>query len=158
MGSPLGVYLKSLVNGVADFDEMSAQTFYHRATYFGDSSHLQATSACTLFSGAQPGPVFTVNTTLDDTFDGVCSDIHCTLREAIEAANAVDGPNTIRFDIGVGKTITLSSKLPAIRAGGGLVLYRSAQRRDRATQSGPAGNLDQRRQDKGRGAGCARYV
>jgi CSLREA domain-containing protein len=59
---------------------------------------------------------FTVNTA-SDTGNGAC-DGTCTLREAIDASNAVLGqiPNTIKFNIpGSGvQTITPSSPLPAI--------------------------------------------
>jgi CSLREA domain-containing protein len=41
---------------------------------------------------------FTVNAT-DDEDDGTCDSAHCSLREAIAAANAADGTDTIDFDI-----------------------------------------------------------
>jgi CSLREA domain-containing protein len=60
---------------------------------------------------------FTVNTA-SDTGNGACDSNGCTLREAINASNAVLGqiPNTIRFDIPGGgvQTITPSSPLPPI--------------------------------------------
>jgi CSLREA domain-containing protein len=57
---------------------------------------------------------FTVNSTAD-TDDGVCNSANCTLREAIHAANANAGTDTIRFVIGTGpKTIALLSVLPTI--------------------------------------------
>jgi CSLREA domain-containing protein len=43
----------------------------------------------------QTGPIFTVNST-DDPGDGVCTFSHCTLREAINAAN--EAPNGISLD------------------------------------------------------------
>ncbi|MBA3622638.1 MAG: hypothetical protein H0W51_10035, partial [Euzebyales bacterium] len=50
--------------------------------------------------------------------DGVCKAASglCTLRAAIEEANALTGPNTINFAIGTGglKTITLKSQLPSL--------------------------------------------
>ncbi len=57
----------------------------------------------------------TVNTTSDHAPDG-CSTDDCTLREAIAAANAQEGPDTIEFNIpGSGvQTITPTSPLPAI--------------------------------------------
>jgi CSLREA domain-containing protein/uncharacterized repeat protein (TIGR01451 family) len=73
----------------------------------------------------QSGPTFTVNTT-DDTNDGVCSTFHCSLREAINAANtrtntendATSGvdPDNIHFNIaGSGvQTITPASSLPSV--------------------------------------------
>ncbi|MGQ9585672.1 MAG: CSLREA domain-containing protein [Anaerolineae bacterium] len=41
---------------------------------------------------------YTVNTT-DDTDDGTCNAAHCSLREALNAANANPGPETIAFNI-----------------------------------------------------------
>ena len=55
-------------------------------------------------------------TTVDDMDDGVCNAEHCSLREAINAANA-DGVNSIivfRIDGPGTKVITLSTELPAI--------------------------------------------
>jgi uncharacterized repeat protein (TIGR01451 family)/CSLREA domain-containing protein len=46
----------------------------------------------------QTGPAFSVNTS-DDANDGLCSLAHCSLREAILAANAHDGSDSIQFDI-----------------------------------------------------------
>ncbi len=42
--------------------------------------------------------ILTVNTT-DDLNDGLCSDSHCSLREAILAANTILGDDTITFNI-----------------------------------------------------------
>ena len=57
---------------------------------------------------------FTVNSAAD-TDDGICNAANCTLREAINAANASPGADTIRFSIGSGsRTIALASALPAI--------------------------------------------
>ncbi len=57
---------------------------------------------------------FSVNST-NDLNDGLCDASHCSLREAIEAANASAGADTIRFVIGSGpKTIQPGSPLPAI--------------------------------------------
>jgi titin len=67
---------------------------------------------------------FTVNST-DDTDDGKCNVAHCSLREAINGANANSGGDTIEFDIpktdsgysvGVSGTwtISLTSALPNI--------------------------------------------
>ena len=52
----------------------------------------------------------------DDTDDGACTVAHCSLREAIDAANANAGTDTIAFDIpGAGPhTIQPSSELPTI--------------------------------------------
>jgi CSLREA domain-containing protein len=69
----------------------------------------------------QLGPSFTVNSNAD-TDDGSCDALgsgignqDCTLREAINAANAHSGADTITFASGLsGATITLGSTLPAI--------------------------------------------
>ena len=60
-----------------------------------------------------PGMTFTVTKTAD-TNDGVC-DADCSLREAITAANANLGLDTIAFHIGTGlQTISPTSSLPSI--------------------------------------------
>ncbi len=58
---------------------------------------------------------FTVNST-NDNDDGTCDSTHCSLREAINAANSNPGPDTIAFNIsGAGPhTITVGSALPTI--------------------------------------------
>ena len=68
--------------------------------------------------GFQVGPNFVVNT-LADTDDGFCSVLgqgpvnkDCTLREAINAANAHSGADTITFNLS--GMITLGSTLPSI--------------------------------------------
>jgi CSLREA domain-containing protein/uncharacterized repeat protein (TIGR01451 family) len=60
---------------------------------------------------------FTVNTT-DDGDDGTCDATHCSLREAIGAANVLTDTDTIAFNIpGAGlHTIQLTSTLPTITA------------------------------------------
>ncbi len=62
-----------------------------------------------------PAATFTVNTT-NDVDDGACNAAHCSLREAINAANAAAGSDTIAFSIaGAGvKTISPTSALPAL--------------------------------------------
>lgn len=71
---------------------------------------------CLLFGvGLQAQKTHTVNT-VDDVDDGVCDNEHCSLREAITAANT-DGFNSfITFEInGPGtKVITLDTELPII--------------------------------------------
>ncbi|MFY9551612.1 MAG: IPT/TIG domain-containing protein [Thermoanaerobaculia bacterium] len=65
-------------------------------------------------SAALSAATFTVNSNAD-TDDGVCNAANCTLREAINAANASAGLDTIRFQIGSGaKTIQPLSALPTI--------------------------------------------
>ncbi len=58
--------------------------------------------------------VFTVNSTNDAT-DGSCNGSHCSLREAILAANSAGGADTITFDLSPNATIILSdTQLPVI--------------------------------------------
>jgi CSLREA domain-containing protein len=57
------------------------------------------------------GANYVVNST-NDVNDGTCDATHCSLREAINAANATSADDTITFS--VSGTITLSSTLPAI--------------------------------------------
>ena len=64
----------------------------------------------------QSGPDLVVNTTAD-TDDGYCTEVDCTLREAINAANIYSGTATITFDNSVfstTQTILLTSTLPSI--------------------------------------------
>ncbi|HJT82060.1 MAG TPA: CSLREA domain-containing protein, partial [Chthoniobacterales bacterium] len=79
-----------------------------------------------------------------DTNDGVCGTIDCSLREAINAANALAGDNTITFDEAITGTLAPASALPAIASnihlqGPGarlLALSGSAQRRVLVFSSG----------------------
>ena len=72
--------------------------------------------ACSLAAGALSAATFTVNST-NDFDDGTCNATHCSLREAIFAANSTAGLDTIRFIIGAGaKTIQPGSALPTITA------------------------------------------
>jgi fibronectin-binding autotransporter adhesin len=63
--------------------------------------------------GPQSGTNLVVTTT-DDHDDGVCSLLDCTLREAINAANASPGAKKISFRPTVFGTIVLSNALPGI--------------------------------------------
>lgn len=67
------------------------------------------------FVGLKAIQTFTVNST-NDVSDGVCDATHCSLREAITAANANVGTDTIAFNIaGAGvRTIQPTSALPTI--------------------------------------------
>lgn len=67
------------------------------------------------FVGSAPADTFVVNNVFDPG-SGTCDVIGCTLREAIDAANANPGADIINFNIpGAGvQTITLSSSLPSI--------------------------------------------
>lgn len=62
---------------------------------------------------AQPGPTFTVNVT-NDADDGVCGMAHCSLREAMNAANAQPGANSIIFAESAHGTILPVTALPTI--------------------------------------------
>jgi uncharacterized repeat protein (TIGR01451 family)/CSLREA domain-containing protein len=66
-------------------------------------------------SQKSPATVFTVNSTADTT-DGICDAANCTLREAIIAANANPGPDSIVFNIGSGtpSIAIVGSPLPSI--------------------------------------------
>ncbi|HEX6185118.1 MAG TPA: Calx-beta domain-containing protein [Pyrinomonadaceae bacterium] len=72
-------------------------------------------------ASAAAGAVFTVNSVLDtpdaNTSDGLCNDGagRCTLRAAIQQANATAGADTINFHIATGvQTIVLDSTLPDV--------------------------------------------
>jgi CSLREA domain-containing protein len=81
-------------------------------------------------ASASPG-TFTVNTT-DDTDDSACDTSHCSLREAIDAANSEPG-STIEFNIPTTDTgyevsgitgtwtISLTSSLPSLTGGGTII-------------------------------------
>ncbi len=76
---------------------------------------ISAVAGLAAFPDISEAAVFTVNTS-DDVDDGVCDVAHCSLREAINAANATAGTDTIAFDIpGAGPhTIQPLSALPTI--------------------------------------------
>jgi len=67
------------------------------------------------FPGSAEASGFVVNT-LDDVDDGMCDGTHCSLREAINAANANPGPDTITFDVpgGGSNIIRVTSPLPPL--------------------------------------------
>ena len=79
----------------------------------GDGSDIGAVEMDTI----QTGPAFVVTTT-DDHDDGACSFADCTLREAINAANATSG-STVSFKSQVTGVITLQATL------GGLTISNS---------------------------------
>jgi CSLREA domain-containing protein len=66
-------------------------------------------------SAAPPTTTLTVNTN-DDSDDGDCDAAHCSLREAINTANNLPGPETIHFTIPATETIklTIHTQLPVI--------------------------------------------
>jgi len=67
------------------------------------------------FPGTAEASGFVVNA-LDDVDDGMCNGTHCSLREAINAANANPGPDVIEFDVpdGVSNIIRVTSPLPPL--------------------------------------------
>ena len=74
--------------------------------------------AIAAFAGPAPAEAsaFVVNTT-DERSDGRCDSTHCSLREAIEAANDSPGPDTIRFAIpgaGPHRIVVEADGLPAL--------------------------------------------
>jgi len=85
------------------------------ATYNGDTNFETSTSSpVAQMVGPQSGPSFIV-TTNDDHDDGECGLTDCTLREAINAANAYGSATTITFTSTLsGETIALGSNLPTI--------------------------------------------
>jgi CSLREA domain-containing protein len=96
---------------------------------------------------AQTGATLTVNTTLDDA-DGMCGETRCTLRDALIAANAAGGGDTVLFAPGVSGTITLTlgelsiSKAVEIRGPGARVLSVDANLASRVLNiSAPDGTL-----------------
>jgi CSLREA domain-containing protein len=62
------------------------------------------------------GANFVVNSS-GDADDGTCNAGHCSLREAIDAANSAAGPDLITFDLG-SASITPASPLPVLTGGG----------------------------------------
>lgn len=66
------------------------------------------------YAGEVDAAVFTVNSA-NDVDDGLCDGTHCSLREAIKAANAGAFVDTILFAVGSGAvTVAPTSPLPAI--------------------------------------------
>jgi titin len=91
---------------------------------------LSAVVVLTLFLAPAPGfaSTFTVNST-NDADDTICDGTHCSLREAINAANVNAGPDLITFNINTGTdpgcdptsgvcTIQPLSELPALNTDG----------------------------------------
>src|SRR5687768_13201363 len=63
------------------------------------------------FSGTVQAASFQVNST-NDTDDGTCNGTHCSLREAINAANALAGYDYITFLIAGGGVHTIQPNAP----------------------------------------------
>jgi CSLREA domain-containing protein len=86
-------------NGVVGIDYSPGMSIHDRAGNLVANVEPTDDETYTLDNSvAQTGPTFTVNTA-DDHDDGVCSTSDCTLREAINAANALSGADTITFQI-----------------------------------------------------------
>ncbi len=84
-------------------------------TLISADATLPLTQSCLGPINLAAGGVFTVNTT-DDSNDDVCNGTHCSLREAINAANARAGTDVIAFDlVGAGPhTIQPTAALPSL--------------------------------------------
>lgn len=87
---------------------------------------------CTL--GAHAQVTYSVNA-INDTDDGLCDAVHCSLREAINAANTDAQASTIEFNIAGGgvATIFLTDALPRLTEPGTTI--------DGMTQNGNVGGL-----------------
>lgn len=66
----------------------------------------------------QAGPNYTVNTTIDAN-DGVCGTFHCSLREAVRAANSDESPSSIELPAGM-YTLTITGTFESAAATGDL--------------------------------------
>jgi CSLREA domain-containing protein len=76
------------------------------------------------YDASQTGPTFTVNST-GGTDDGVCGVGNCRLREAINAANAHAGADTIELAAGAAYTLTMVDNFDAWYMGTGLPVIAS---------------------------------
>lgn len=78
-------------------------------------SNVVAAQQLTFDATPVPQATLTVNVT-HDSGDGACLPAECTLREAIETANALPGANTIQFAIpgGGAQTVRIDSPLPPL--------------------------------------------
>jgi len=68
-------------------------------------------------AGSVHAATFVVNSA-NDADDGLCNTTHCSLREAIAAANVMPGGDTITFaigDVGSLQAILPSAPLPTLR-------------------------------------------
>src|SRR5204863_4648159 len=85
------------------------------STSVGITMNADKTVTATFVLAPQSGPNFVV-TTNDDHDDGLAGVLDCSLREAINAANANGDSNTITFAAGVSGEIALKlGQLPIIR-------------------------------------------
>ena len=105
-------------------DQRGQPRLFNFPAYF-DADDGSDIGAVEMQEGPQTGPVFTVNTT-DDADDGVPGIAHCSLREAINAANAnTDYPST---------TISFATNFPGLMTGvtGRIVLTNGVLEIDRS--------------------------
>ena len=88
-------------------DQRGQPRIFNFPAYF-DAADGSDIGAYELQERPQTGPVFTVNSN-DDVDDGIPGIAHCSLREAINAANANADTNTINFATGVTGMIALTN-------------------------------------------------
>ena len=102
---------------LTDINPNSGDSNPNQGIIVGDRFFFEANDGSNmgLWAAADPqaGPTFTVNNTTDSN-DGSCTLGHCSLREAISAANAQAGANTILFSETAYGTITPATALPTI--------------------------------------------
>ena len=123
--------------------ELAPASAREPSTFSTDAS-APTTAQASAVSSPTPRPPFVVDTTGDErdanTHDGTCatSTGSCTLRAAIQQANATSGPDRIAFAIpGTGlHTIQLTSRLPTINDPTGALVV------DGYTQPGSSPNTD----------------
>lgn len=111
-GSPLanGIYAL-LVCGTTSIVDSDGNSLDGDANGVGGDDYLLPFQLGSVGETAQTGPVFYVNITTDDANDGMCSTTHCTLRDAIRAANNLTQDATIRLSA---ETYTLSQTYPSL--------------------------------------------
>jgi CSLREA domain-containing protein len=100
-GSRAGDYSSTCV------DPSDGTTFWSANEFINNSAAASWATGIASFSLPNTTPTFVVTTTADHD-DGVCASNDCTLREAINAANAASAASTITFAANVTGSITLS--------------------------------------------------
>ncbi|MGQ3057759.1 MAG: choice-of-anchor D domain-containing protein [Nevskia sp.] len=102
---------------------VSAGTCTVSATQVGNPDYSAAPAETQSFSIAPAASLSLVVNSTVDTSDGVCDATHCTLREAIAAANANAGDDSITFAASIsGQTTTLGTVLPTLANNGTLTI------------------------------------
>ncbi|MCX7070594.1 MAG: choice-of-anchor D domain-containing protein [Gammaproteobacteria bacterium] len=100
---------------------VSAGTCTVSATQVGNPDYSAAPAETQSFSIAPAASLSLVVNSTVDTSDGVCDATHCTLREAINAANANAGDDSITFAPALsGQTTVLASTLNIVAGKGSL--------------------------------------